>query len=213
MTDKLIGTLGLLTTIIFIAGFITLFIYNPITYEELNNISLTQYNLIGMNGRLWLIYVNYITVGLLICVLTIGLFAITKNNSIIVAGKILLLVSGCIWTSFGLIPYDMNTEFGNQLMTIRTMAILLTGSIGLIILGAEFEQILKDKFLKYYTLTTAGTILLIGTLSIFVFWDETWIRTNISLTIYFIWFGVFGLRFLQKKPAPNNVFASSGVDA
>jgi hypothetical protein len=201
MTDRLIGTLGLLTTIIFVAGFITLFIYNPITYEELNNVSLTQYNLIGMNGRLWLIYVNYITVGLLSCIFTIGLFTMPKNNSIVVSGKTLILLSGVIWTSFGLIPWDMNTDFGNYVMLIRTIAILVTAPIGLLFLGAEFERIHMDKFLKYYSLTTAGAILLLGALSTFVFWDKTWIRTNISLTIYFIWFGVFGLRTLPKKQA------------
>src|SRR5258706_1455364 len=191
MNRRLIGILGLSITIIFTIGFIGLFLYNPITYEELNNVSLTQYNLIGMNGRLLLIYVNYITVGLISCVLTIGLFTMTKNNSIIVAGKILLLLSGILWTSFGLIPWDMNSDFGNHLMLTRTIAMLSTGPIGLIILGARFEQIFNDKFLKYYTLTTAGAILLLGLLSAFVFWDKTWIRTNISLTIYFIWFGVF----------------------
>ena len=201
MDKRLVGILGLATTIIFAIGFIGLFIYNPITYEELNNVSLAQYNLIGMNGRLWLIFVNYIGVGLLSSVFAVGLFGITKNNSIIIGGKILLLLSGLIWASFGLIPYDMQTDLGNHLMLTRTIAILLTGPMGLVILGAELEQIIKDRFLKYYTLTTAILILLIGLASTFFFNDETWIRTNISLTIYFLWFGVFGLRFVKKASA------------
>ncbi len=52
MNGRLVGILGIATTMIFTIGFIGLFIYNPITYEELNNVSLAQYNLIGMNGRL-----------------------------------------------------------------------------------------------------------------------------------------------------------------
>jgi hypothetical protein len=207
MTDKLIGTLGLLTTILFIIGFVGLFIINPQTYEELNNLSISGYNLDGMNAENW-IKIFYIIVGLFNIIVAIGLFKMSDNKSIIVGGKILLLISGVIWTTFGLINYDPNTDFGNHLLAQRTIAILATGLIGLIIIGAEIENIIKDKFLKYYTLTTAGTILLLSILSMFVFWDETWIRTNISLTIYFIWFGVFGIRILQKKPAPNTRFVS-----
>jgi hypothetical protein len=205
MNRRLVGILGLATTIIFAIGFIGLFIYNPITYEELNNLSLAQYNLIGMNGRLWLICVNYITVGLLSSFFAIGLFGITKNNSIIVGGKILLLLSGLIWISFGIIPYDMETGVGNHLMLTRTIAILLIGPMGLVILGAEFEQIVKDKFLEYYTLASGILILLIGVASTLFFNDVTWIRTNLSLTTYFLWFGVFGLRFVTKASAQHQL--------
>ena len=212
MTDKLIGTLGTLTTILFIIGFVGLFIINPQTYEELNNLSISGYNLDGMNAENW-IKAFYVVVGLLNITVAVGLFKMSDNKSIIVGGKVLLLLSGIIWTTFGLINNDPNTEFGNHLFLVRTIAILATGLFGLIFLGAEMEKIYKDKFLKYFTLTTAGTMFLLGVLSMFVFWDETWVRTNISLTIYFVWFGVFGTRVLQKKPAPNKVFmpAAGGV--
>jgi uncharacterized membrane protein YuzA (DUF378 family) len=211
MTDKLTGTLGTLTTISFVVGFAGLFIINPQTYVELNNLSISAYNLDGMNAENW-IKVFYIIVGLLNIFVAVGLFKMSDNKSIIIAGKILLLISGIIWTTFGLINYDPNTDFGNHLLAQRTIAILATGLFGLIIIGAEFEKILKDKFLKYYTLTTSGLILLLSILSMFVFWDQTWIRTNASLTIYFIWFGVFGLRILQKKPAPNSAHITAAGD-
>jgi len=203
MTDKLIGGLGTLTTILFIIGFVGLFIINPQTFEELNNLSISGYNLDGMNAENW-IKSFYIIVGLLNAIVAVGLFKMTDNKSIIVGGKILLLVSGVIWTTFGLINSDPS-DFGTHLLAIRTMAILATGLFGLLILGAEIEKILKDKFLKYYTFASAGTILLLSILSIFVYWDETWIRTNISLTIYFVWFGVFGLRLTQKASAQQKL--------
>ncbi|MBS1557030.1 MAG: hypothetical protein JSU09_19075 [Bacteroidetes bacterium] len=206
MTDKLIGTLGTLTTILFIVGFVGLFIINPQTYEELKNLSISGYNLDGMNAENW-IKTFYIIVGLLNIVVAVGLFKMSDNKSIIVGGKILLLISGVIWTTFGLINYDPNTDFGNHLLAQRTIAILATGHVGLILIGAEMERICKDKFLKYFTLAAAGTILLLSLLSMFVYWDETWIRTNISLTIYFVWFGVFGLRLVQKASAQQNVSA------
>jgi uncharacterized membrane protein YuzA (DUF378 family) len=202
MTDKLIGTLGTLTTILFTIGFVGLFIINPQTYEELNNLSISGYNLDGMTAENW-IKSFYIIVGLLNVIVAVGLFKMSDNKSIIVGGKILLLISGFIWTTFGLINYDLS-DFGNHLLAMRTIALLTTGLFGLIILGAEIEKILNDKFLKYYTLVTAGTILLLSILSIFVFSDETWIRTNISLTVYFLWFGVFGMKILQKKASAQH---------
>src|SRR5688572_24890015 len=136
MTHKRIGLIGLLTTIVFLIGFVTLFIYNPQTLEELNDVSLASYNLIGMNGQAWTAYVNYLTVGLLSTLFAIGLFRTTKNNSIIVAGKILLLLTGLIWTSYGTLPTDLLSDSGINIMMIRLISILLTGPMGLIILGA-----------------------------------------------------------------------------
>jgi hypothetical protein len=205
MTDKLIGGLGTLTTALFIIGFVGLFIINPQTYDELNNLSISGYNLDGMNAENW-IKSFYIIVGLLNVIVAIGLFKMSDNKSIIVGGKILLLISGVIWTTFGLINYNLS-DFGTHLLAMRTIALLTTGLFALIILGAEIEKILNDKFLKYYALATAGTILLLSILSVFVYWDETWIRTNISLTIYFVWFGVFGLRLVKKASAQQNASA------
>lgn len=156
-----------------------------------------------MNAENW-IKSFYIIVGLLNAIVAVGLFKMSDNKSIIVGGKILLLISGVIWTTFGLINSDPS-DFGTHLLAIRTMAILATGLFGLLIIGGEIEKILKDKFLKYYTYASAGTILLLSILSVFVYWDETWIRTNISLTIYFVWFGVFGLRLVQKASAQQKL--------
>jgi len=83
MTDKLIGTLGTLTTIFFVVGFAGLFIINPQTYQELNNVSISAYNLDGMNAETW-IKVFYIIVGLLNVFVAIGLFKMSDNKSIIV---------------------------------------------------------------------------------------------------------------------------------
>jgi hypothetical protein len=84
---------------------------------------------------------------------------------------------------------------------IRVISLLFIAPIGLLLLGIELEKIINDKFSKYYTLTSSLIILILGALSVFIFNDETWIRTNTSLAIYFIWFGVIGLRFIQRASA------------
>jgi hypothetical protein len=207
MSNKTIGTIGLSITIFFILSFVSLFIYNPQTLEEVDKVtSIASFNLTGMNGRWLAAYINYLTIGILNLVFVFGLFRMSKNDLPIVIGKILILISGLIWTSFGVIPWDPYSDNGIHTVMIRVISLLIISPLGLIFLGSEFEKIIKDNFLKYYTLATGLTILLLGILSVFVFNDQTWIRTNISLTLYFIWFGVFGLKMIMKKPAPNTMF-------
>lgn len=209
MSQRTLGVIGLLIPILFISGFVSLFIYNPQTLEEVDKVtSIASFNLAGMNGRWLAAYLNYLTIGLLNVVFVYGLFKLSKNDLPIVIGKILILIAGLIWTSFGVLSWDPFSNNGIHTIMIRAISILIVAPLGLIFLSIEFEKILKDKFSKYYTLTTGLIILILGILSMFVFNDQTWIRTNISLTMYFLWFGVIGLRLMQKASAQQRVSAS-----
>ncbi len=211
MNHRVIGVVGLSIAILFLSGFVALFVYNPQTLEEVDNIpSIAAYNLSGMNGRWLAAYLNYLTIGFLNLVFAIGLFKLSKNDLPIIIGKILILASGLVWASFGIISWDPNSDIGVHSVLIRAFSILLIAPLGLILLGAEFEKVMKDNFSKYYTLTTGLTILLLGILSAFVFNDKTWTRTNISLAIYFLWFGVIGLRLVQKASAHHKLYAIAG---
>lgn len=198
MNQRTIGAIGLLITTFFVSGFLSLFIYNPLTLEEVNNIpSIAAYNLDGMNGR-WLAVFNYFTVGLLNLIFGVGLFKLSKNELPIIIGKILILGAGFIWLSFGIQPWVPDTDSDVHTIAIKVILFLLIAPFGFIFLGIEFEKVMKDKFSKYYTLVTGITMLLLGILSVFVFNDKTWIRTNISLILYFLWFGVIGQRLYCK---------------
>jgi hypothetical protein len=197
MAVRLIGILGLSTTIFFFFGFIGLFIIHPVTYSEINNIGISFLNLDGMKGKTW-ISLYYILVGLLNILFVVGLFEISENRSVLLVGKILLLVTALTWISFGLIDFKIETDFDKNLLFIRSSVPLITAMPGLSMLGGELEQIVKDKFLKYYTLLSGAIILIIGITALEDV-AEDWIRSNISWTIYFLWFGVCGMRFLFKK--------------
>lgn len=200
MNIRIIGIIGITITTFFVLGFLSLFIYNPQTLEEVDNVaSIAAFNLTGMNGRWLAAYFNYLTVGLLNLAFVFGLFKVSKNDFPIIIGKFLVLIAGLIWASFGVISWDPYSEDGIHTVMLRVISLLIIAPLGLIFLGSEFERIVKDKFSKYYTLATGLTILLIGILSVFVFNDQTWIRTNISLIIYFLWFGIIGLRLLKKS--------------
>ncbi|MBX2897988.1 MAG: hypothetical protein KF763_21275, partial [Cyclobacteriaceae bacterium] len=198
MTSKIIGTIGICITLLFVISYVSLFIYNPQTLEEVDKVtSIAAFNITGMNGRWIIAYLNYLTIGLLNLVFVFGLFKNSKNDLPIIIGKILILISGLIWTSFGVMSWDAFSDIGIHTVMIRVIVLLTVTPLGLIFLATEMEKVVKDKFSKYYTLTTGLLILLLGILSVFVYNDQTWMRTNVSIAIYFLWFGVFGLRLVQ----------------
>ncbi len=208
MTTKIIGTIGICITLFFIISFVSLFIYNTQTLEEVDKVtSIASFNITGMNGRWLIAYLNYLTIGLLNLAFVFGLFKTSKNDFPIIIGKILILISGLIWTSFGVVSWDAYSDTGIHTIMIRVIVLLTVTPLGLIFLATEMEKVVKDKFSKYYTLATGLIILLLGILSVFVFNDQTWMRTNVSIAIYFLWFGVFGLRLVQKARAQHNVSA------
>jgi len=196
---KLFEISGTLSTLTYLIGFMILFKINPQTYEELNNISLASYNIVGMKFRWWSVLL-YLTTGFLNVLFCIGLFKNHKDKSIPLVGKIFLSISALIWLSFGVYPCDpLMGDISDHILVIRVLTLIVTCFLGLLFLGLELEIIIADKFLKWYTLSSGILILSLSLLSTFVYNDETWIRTNVSLTIYFIWLGVFGLRMFLKE--------------
>ncbi len=102
------------------------------------------------------------------------------------------------WLTFGLLPYNPTSDVSNHLLLIRLIVFIVASFTGLLLLSVEYYRIEQDKLLECYTLLTAGLILVLSFLSVFVYDDKTWIRTNASLSAYFLWLAVFGLRVLLK---------------
>jgi hypothetical protein len=194
---RLTSITGILLGFFFVAGFAILFLLNPQTYDELNNLSIAAYNIPGMDAQLWAASLYAVT-GSLNIIFCIGLLKDGPNKSAGLIGKIMLIASGVIWMSFGLVAYNPATDIANHMLLIRLIAMITASFIGLLLLGVEYDKIARDKFLKWFTLLCAGLIFLISILSIFIYNDDTWVRTNISLTTYFVWFTVFGLRTLRE---------------
>lgn len=200
--SKVLAFGGILISTLFFTGFLVLFKLNPQTYDELNNLSLTAYNIVGMEYRLWAACAIYGSIGLLNIIFCISLFLSTPNKSAFLIGKILMLVAGVVWLSFAILPYDPETEIGNHLLLIRVITMIVASLIGLVFIGSEIDYLSKSKFLKWYTLSSGLLILLLSFLSAFVYNDTTWIRTNVSFLIYFLWFGVSGIELLRFKQNP-----------
>jgi hypothetical protein len=144
--NKFIGVVGLVISVAFVAGLGVLFILNPKTFDELDNLSLFVYNLEGMDGRLWAVFVIYLAVGILNVLFAVGLFIKVENKPPIVFGKILLLLSGMVWLSFGLFSYNTQMETGAHLFLVRVIALILTSALSLIFLGVSLIKFIGIDF-------------------------------------------------------------------
>lgn len=198
MSLRFIGLIGILTGIFFFGGLTMLFILNPQTYEELNNLSLASYNITGMSCQLWAAIVLYGMTGLLNIAFCVGILKGDKQLSAGLVGKILLLVCGLTWISFGVFPYNFEEQLANHLLMIRLIVLIIGCVTSFFLLANDYRIVSQDKLLKWLTISCATLILLLGTLSTFVYNDNTWVRTNISLVIYFSWFVAFGLRVYSR---------------
>jgi hypothetical protein len=151
-----------------------------------------------MNARSWVASI-YVVTGSLIIIFCACLIKDKLHLPEGLIGKILLTASGLVWLSFGILDSDPTIDLIIHMLLIRLIVFLTSSFIGLILLSVGYHRIAQDKFLKWYTLSSAGLILLLSFLSVFVYNDASWIRINASLTIYFVWFIVFGLRNLVSE--------------
>lgn len=200
MENKLFGLTGLLSLILPFIGFIVLFQINPQALSELDSLALSYFNVMGAKGQTWVKWVIYLATGLTSLTTLIGLLIMNKKSIQIVIGLSFLITSSIIWISFGLIPIVPDDLINDhKLALLRTIIFLLTSIIGFLLIGTEYLKLRQKSFLKWLTLTIAIAIATLATLSTFVFNDETYIRTNTSLALYFIWIGLVGSLILTEK--------------
>jgi hypothetical protein len=199
MKSRIVYTVAILTTLSFFLGFVIFFAFNPQGIEGINILNLASYNVTGINARIWVAIVAYCGTGVLNILFCFGLLTVKSRGKAELTGKILIFLCGLIWLTFGLLRYNPTAYVSNLFMIVR-LGVVVAGSFsGLLILALEYSDITQDRFLKWYTLITAGIIFLLSLASLLIFNDDTWVRTNVSLIVYFAWFVVFGARNLFKK--------------
>jgi hypothetical protein len=189
--------LGMLASIIFLIGLGWLLITNEQMPEQLKSFSLTIYNFEGLTNRIWAVLLLYTFPGLLSSAASVK-YLFGNSSTIIKVSALFHFVSGITWLSFGVFPYVVTDNFSIAFMIIRIFTFLISSSAGLILLGAEFYRISKNRYLGWYTIVIGVFIGLLGTWSLFSL-DESWLRTNGSIASYFIWLGIYCLFQVRGK--------------
>ena len=192
--------IGISVTVLFLIGFCILFITNPQTFIEAQNLSLTSYNLKGLSERPIVAFGIYMPLGILTVIFAFGLIT-NMHNTFLRISLILIGLIGLIWFFLGIFPIDANS---NQ-QVLNTMLIaqgsLALGSIGILLFGAESEKFIKDNFIKAYSIITGLIIIAGGFISFMFTLEHSFIRLNLYLILFFMWFAVMGWRMIKKASA------------
>ena len=201
MNYRLIGFFGLVSVLLFCSGFTGLFIINPQAIQEINNVCITYFNLLDMEGRLWISSLGYIASGVAGIIYFGALLFKVVSTSRKIALWILVLHS-VLWISFGVIPYNHLSDSSNLLMLNRTLIDLFLILSGLLIISSE--GLTSDHLgpIRLSSIVSASLIGILCFMSVFVFNDSTWIRSNLCYLIYHLWIGVSGLTLLIRR-TPN----------
>lgn len=200
----LYGTVGIMSFLFFLIGFMILISSNPQVIAEIDNLALSYFNLEGMNGRQLANFVIYIGAGLLSFFTLIGLLIENRRSSQLIIGISFLIVSALNWISFGLTSRGIDDIEGDgKLVLLRTIVFLLTSVMGLMLVGTDKLKLNDHRVAKWSTLTIGVIITSLGILSTFVINDNTWWRTNLSISLFFIWIGIIGILFIRTKNTAN----------
>ena len=122
MKNKILGLVGISSFLFFATGFIGLAIINPQFIIEIDNLSLSSYNLDNMNGKLWINLMAYFGAGLSSTVFLIGILIQFKKSIHAQIGFAFLILTSLICTSFGFMSNNLkDVDTDKNLILLRTI--------------------------------------------------------------------------------------------
>ncbi len=204
MSNKLFGLGGVIGFLVFALGFITLLNINPQVLVEIDNLAFSFYNLYGMDGQSLAQFAIYIIPGLLTALLATGLLLSNRKSTECVIGFSFVIASALNWLSFGLTARNAeDLEGDGGLVLFRTIFFLFTSIVGLLLVGTSKLNMARHKEARLTTLIIGAIITILSLLSSFVFNDETWWRTNLSIVLFFLWSGLIGFYVIPTEKIAN----------
>lgn len=205
MKNKIIGAIGILVFILFVVSFSTfLFVINPGFYKQFDGISMAAYNMNIVEGLIWVRLFNYLLVGLLMVLFSVGLFIISKNSGTNKVASIFLVLSGFIWISLGVINYNIDgSDFETVFLLLRITICLTLGALGFILFGNELDKITNSIKIKWIIFSLGVLIVINGFLDFFITSNPSSVYPNFmsyfSWVTYFLGYAVIGFSLLKQK--------------
>ena len=194
------GILGTIIPVLFTIGFyLFIFEYNPNRFNLTESEFIVGFLLEGMPGYVLAKYFNYILIGLIIISFSISLIKTTSNKGFNKFGKLLLLLSGAIYFSFGFTNIGDDSDFIVFLYLGRILLTLLFGAIGFIMISDEYLEISNNKIIKWTIFSFGLLIILNGIYGFFALENYPTYMGLISWVIYFLGFGLIGVSLLNRQ--------------
>ena len=197
---QLTGFLGGIIPILFLIGFyLFIFEYNPDRFDLSDGEFIIGFVLEGMPGYELAKFFNYIFIGFTIICFSISLLKNTSNKGLNRMGKILILISGLIYFSFGLTDIADNSDATVFLFLGRIVLTLLFGAIGFIMISDEYFEISNIKIFKWLIFLFGILILLNGLLQLLAMEVYPPYMGLVGWLIYFLGLGIIGISLLIRQ--------------
>lgn len=200
---RLLRVSGIGVTVAFIFSLIVLFTITPQTYDELDYLGITSFNIEGFSLRLQVVLLNYALPGVLIVLFATILSTYSGSAKRIKYGSYLIILSGLAWGSFGVYPIEIdgfNGVFG-VIHMVKITVCWLSGIIGLLLISIDFDRIFRPRYLRWVTIVTGSLMLLESIYFIMGEWSGK--MSAIAWSVYMSWFFIFSLRISMKSLSPN----------
>jgi len=160
---KIIKGLGIATSLSYIVSYAFLFGANSLLLQEVEYLSVTGFNIEGLQGQYRIMILNYALPGLLMALFGLSLSKEYRNQTEGRIGSYLLVFSGICWLSFAFNPLIPGVESNNSdyLPYIKSFFTWVAGAIAIILISLDSSKGLISKSMKWVSLLF-GTIMLLS---------------------------------------------------
>lgn len=197
MFRKITSIIGLLIPIIFVLNFALLFIFHPVSPKFLFELSFFGFNIEGVSHQAWFKYTNYLLIGLLIVIYSLGLIILNRSSLTNNLGAIFILVSGFLWSSLSLFPlYPDLKNYMNRVIIIMYLILFLC-FFGLLLISNDIYKVIRSKSIKFFLICTSIFILLECIACIFIP-NFPYLTPNLSILVYVFSFAVVGFNLSKN---------------
>ncbi|MDH5379287.1 MAG: hypothetical protein OEW75_00440 [Cyclobacteriaceae bacterium] len=191
--------IGILITLTFTCSLVYIVISNPKILEELNEISLTQLNLNGIQDKNFISLIFYKLIGTFVSIYAILIYLNVNKFLIPKLGAILLFASGIMWLLLGVKSWNPEDVWRSKHLFLM-VACWVLGNFGIIFTNLFTGNFINQK--RKYLLLIPYPIIFV--LEHIVTIGYSGIVSAITWFTFFLWFTLFSILVVQVPNTPIN---------
>ena len=176
---KATSIIGLLVTISFFISFAILISIHPVSLEVLADLSFFGYNIEGIESQKLIAYFNYLTIGVLIILFSIGLIALLPNSYTNIFGSLFLILMGLIWSSLAFFSINPEDDGLPDYIILTIFLILMFSILAQLFLCNDLHKIIK-------TLLFSGAIFVMIEFMLCIFIPDFFITIPLFSIVFLI---------------------------
>ncbi|MBL86771.1 MAG: hypothetical protein CMO82_08965 [Winogradskyella sp.] len=194
---KTLAIIGILIPILFVISFGLLFSSNSVYYEVIDELPLFCFNILELQGSIWVRIFNYFFIGVLIIVFSFGLMVLNSKSFSNNLSLLLLASTGLIWCSFSFFSISIEDEDPLDYAYIVIFIFILFAFLAFLLLSGDILLMIKNRNVKRALVITSILILTESIISFFVS-DYPFMIPNLSILFYISVFPILGYNLIKE---------------